>query len=433
MNRIVSSFAGAALSLAWLLPAAFADTTVPGMRLGKMANPAFGSATCTLPSGRIVTWDGLSVDLWQANGVFLMNLGSVPSFVFPNFVVSTPDGSAVVLGESTHMDVFLAQTDGSGMTPIANLRFNYAAAFSPAGELYVSAALNGFGFGNDIVRVDLAPPASTVVGHVDGPSGPLAFKANGDLYYATQVDTFPPPLGATDVIFWTAAQVANATPLDNANATLFGTGFDGGASLDFDPATGKLFMAETNFSIALNRIVQVKSTQALSPALVVAAHTINSLEVINTGGGSASCDPYQPSDGSNVRYNTTDFATVSDLGLLRPLRPTLTASGPGTTGVGAVTFTLTDGVPDGTMFLFFCDQSAYSPVESTFNFPGFLFHTGLAISQTRRVPFYIPTDAEGTGTVTFWNAGDLTNAYAYQAFVGTPLATFLGASTSTLF
>lgn len=433
MRLFTSTLAGALAALALTTLPLRADTTVPGFRLGTMANPAFGSVTCTLPGGDIVTFDGLSVDRWAPNGTFRMNLGQLGGFTFASFVVPTADGSAVALGESTLNGIYLAQTDGSGLAPVTTVVFNYAAAFAPNGDLYVSAATNGFGFGNDIVRVRFAPPSAVSIGHVDGPSGPLTVKANGDLCYATQDPNFPPAPGSTDVVLWTAAQIASGTPLSDANATLVGADFDGGAALDVDPATGKLFLAETNFFIGVNRIVQVKTTKALSPALVDATDTIASLEVFNAGGGTASCDAYQPSNGSNVRYGTTDFATVSDLTVLTPKRPTFVATGPGTIGQGAVTLSVQDGVPNGTMFVFFCDQAVYSPVETTYSYPGFLFHTGLPPSQCRRVPFLLPTDANGAGSFTLWNPGDLQGVYAWQCLVGGPGGVFVGSSTSTLF
>src|SRR6185436_9666725 len=124
---------------------------------------------------------------------------------FASFVVPTPDGSAVALGESTNNGIFLAQTDGSGLVPVTTVVFNYAAAYAPNGDLYVSAATGGFGNGNDIVRVRFSPPSAVNIGHVAGPSGPVTVKGNGDLCYATQDPGFPPAPGSTNVVLWSAA------------------------------------------------------------------------------------------------------------------------------------------------------------------------------------------------------------------------------------
>ena len=70
-------------------------------------------------------------------------------------------------------------TSGTGPVQLATLTFSYDAAFSPAGELFVSAATGGFGAGNDIFKVALPGGALTQIAHVGGPSGPLTFGANG--------------------------------------------------------------------------------------------------------------------------------------------------------------------------------------------------------------------------------------------------------------
>ena len=58
------------LGLALLLASAptLADTPAAGYQLGSIPSPSPFAATCTLPGGDIVTFDGLSVDRWTAAG-----------------------------------------------------------------------------------------------------------------------------------------------------------------------------------------------------------------------------------------------------------------------------------------------------------------------------------------------------------------------------
>ncbi len=429
MNRF--SLAVASTLFALVTSSASADTIASGYRLSTAPNPSFGSVVCTLGNGDVVTFDGQSIDRWKLNGTLVLHIGSLPAYGYPSFVLPTPDGASVVVGESLTDGIWLAALDASSLAQIASLHNNYAADFASNGDLIVSASTSGAGLGNFLVRVTLSPPSSTPIGNVSGPSGPIAFATNGDLYYATQSDIFPQPPGTTDIVRWSAAQVS-AGNLTDANASIFATAFDGGAAMDFDPTTGKLYLAETNFGLSENRIVRVQSNKSLSPVIVEGQNSILSVQVIN-GASGASFDAYQPSDGSNLRYSSTDFFSVSDLITARPQRPTLTASGAGTLGLGPVTLTLTDGVPNGTEFIFFCPQSATSPFETKFSLPNFFFFTGMTPSQIRRIQFLLPTDAQGTGSFTFWNPGTLQGQYAFQSFVGTPTGNFLGSSTTASF
>jgi len=436
MQRL-ARFLGApcALVLALTLAAGpvLADTPGSGYTLSTTANPAFASVTCTLPGGDVVTFDGLSVDRWTAGGAFVQNLATFPGFVFPSFVRPTPDGAAVVTGENSNGGLHRVALDGSGASFLVTLVFNYDAAFESSGDLIVSAATGGFGAGNDLVRVDMSPPSATSIGHVAGVSGPVEIQHNGDLYYGLQ--DFPQPAGTASVILWTAAQVASGTPLSEANATVFGTGLDGTASMRFDPVSKKLYLAEVNSSTGANRVLRAGPTRALSQLVArgPAGRFISNLEFVSSGGGAASFGAYQPSNGSNLKYNTTDFVSRSDQTLVRPQRPTLTASGDGTTGQGAVTLSVSGAVPNGSVYLALCPQIAIAPVESAYAFPGFLYHTDFTLSLIRRTTFLVPADASGQASLQIWNPGDLQGQLGYQFFVGGADGVFAGSSNSVRF
>lgn len=420
------------LGLALVLAAAPApaDTPADGYQLGSQPSPAPFAATCTLPGGDIVTFDGQSVDRWTAAGAFVGNLAALPAFTFSSFVVPTPDGSAVVFGESSNGGLFLAQADGSGTTPLVSLTFNYDADWLANGDLLVSAATGGFGAGNDLVRVTLNPPSATFVGHVNGPAGPLAVAANGDLFYATQSDSFPAPPGSTDVLRWDAAEVL-VGGLTNANATLFGAAFDGGASLAIDPVGGGLYMAETNFGLAQYRLRLVGANPAASPIVVdQVASFFGGLEFVDGGTSPGSFAAWQPADGVNLKYNQG-----SDQYTVRPARALLAISGPGTTGPGTVTFTVTGGVPNGIMLATACPTPFVQPGDSAFQLPTFLWVTPFTLAQTRRASPSTPVllDASGAGTFQIFNSGGLIGVFGWQFLVGNGAGVLLGSTSVASF
>jgi hypothetical protein len=409
------------------LPAARADTPAPGYQLAAQPSPAAYAVTCSLPGGDIVTFDGLSVDRWTAAGGYVGNLATLPAFVFASFATTTPDGSGVVVGESSNGDLLLVAADGSGTTPLVQLAYNYGAAWLPSGDLVVSAATGGLGAGNDLFQVRLSPPAATLLGHVDGASGPVAVSPDGALYYATQSDSFPPPPGSTDVLRWSAAQV-QAGGLQEQNAQTIGSGFEGGSSLAVDPLGGGVYLAETNFGLSLYRIVRVGPTPQTSPVVMDSGLAyVSDLQLLD-GGGPGSFDPWQPDDGMLLRYNTgLELTTV------RPARPLLSATGPGTSGAGRVTFTLTGGVPGGKMFVAACPRAHLLPQPIVVPLPTFLYVTSFTLAKTRRGSSLLPLDASGNGSFVVQNAGNLQGKYGWQFLVADSTGTFLGSTNQVQF
>jgi hypothetical protein len=421
-----------ALALPFLFASAVADTPASGYSVTSAASPAFAAPMTTLPGGDFVTFDGQNVDRWTAQGAFVQTLGTFAPSVFPSFAVTSPSGTSVIVGESSNQKLFVVPLSGTGPTQLAQLTFNYDATFSPGGELFVSASTGNFGPGNDIYKVGIPGGALTPIAHVSGPSGPIAFDAGGALHYATQSNSFPAPAGSTDVIRWSAAQVAGGG-LTNANATIVCAALDGGASLALDPSTQKFYIAETSFLLGTNRVRRVGTSQANSPIVVDAGSlSIYGMQFL-PGTSAATFDAYQPSTGMRLVYGATDFFSASERSIATPARPQLTLSGPGLTGPGPVTMTLTGGVPNGSAYLLYCGQSALLPTEVPTPFPGFLLHTTFVLAQTRRMPFFLPADAGGTSVFQIQNPGGLQGLKAYQFLVGSPTGSFVGSSNEAQF
>jgi len=425
----VASFA--ALSFA-------SDTPSSGYQVAnRLVNPSFGAATCTLANGELVTFDGLEVARWTPDGTFIAPIATLSGFTFPSFIKAAPDGLGVVFAESGDGsgpagNVYYVHIDGSALTPPLPLVFPYDADFLPSGDLVVSAATLGFGNGNDFALVKFAPPSVTLIGHVDGASGPVAVSRAGDIYYATQISGGSPPPGATDIVRWPYSLVLAGTPLDASNALTIATGFDGGSSMVFDPIKGRLFLAENNFGLGVHNIWRVKTDHAHSTLIATSTDWTSQLRFANAG-GSATFDAYQPEDGSRLVFDSTDFFSFNDIVTVAPLRPVLSITGPGVLGAGNVTLSVTGGAPNGCALLTYCTQSSIAPVESDMHFPKFLHHTPFDLTQTVRFNFLVPSDAAGTTNVTFYNPGGLAGLFGYQFLVGNAAGALIGSSNAVQF
>ena len=421
------------LGLALLSPA-MADTPASGFSLTQLPYPT-GTATATLSDGTIVASGGASIDLYDANGTLLLNLASLPMPVFVAVFEIDPTETFLLFGESSNGDLFRVALDGSGMTYLTTLPFNFDAGFEGAGSAVVSAATCGFFCGNEIYRLDTTTGATTQLAAVSGPSGPVAVDAAGLVFYATQSGQFPPPPGFTDVVFFTPAQLQGGAVLGDADAFLFSGGFNGGSDLEFDPASGALYLAENDFATGVNRVLQVGPSAASSTEVVVGTRgrTIGSLELA-PGAGPATFQAFQPAAGGTLRYNTTDFAGFNGRFALQPARPQAGLSGPGVAGAGSVELLVTGALPGGTLLVLFGPQSAFNPVEATYSFASVAapVHSGLDLGSLQFVPFFLPVDGTGEGRFLFFNPGSLQGQFAFQGLVGDSSATSLGTSTSVL-
>lgn len=413
-----------------------ADTTISGFALTRAVNPVPSSAACSLPDGDFITFDGQFIRRWNADGSFEDQLGFLASFVFPSFVRLTPAGDAVIIGDSGSFgptpagDLHHVALDGSGVTFLGSIPYNFDGKFLPGGDLLVSAAPLNFGSGTDLFRVTLAPYSATVVGHVDGPSGPLAIARNGDVFYGFQQDPTLPN-APQDIVRWSAGLLASGTFLDASNASVYTTFAEPTSVLEFEPVRERLVAVENRY-LGDHRIRRVRPNGQVSPILVEADEWIGGMRFA-FGGSSATFDAYQPDDGIRLVYTTTDFFSFDDEVTVAPARPTLVVSGLGTTGTGAVRFDLAGGVPNGTALLTYCPQTALFPVEQTYPLPQFFLHTPFLLQATTRMQFLIPTDASGAAVLTLWNPGGLVGQNGWQFHVGRPNGVQIGSSNAVTF
>lgn len=409
----------AILLLAGLAPAVSAQgTPSPGFELQALAYP--GQAfTATLASGEIISWDGQVVLRSAPDGAPLQVLATFPAPMFASFVVVAPDESFAVIGETSFGDLFRVDLTAGGATFLVNLFFNFDAKFDAAGRLVVSAATGGWSTGNDLVRVDPASGATTLLAHVGGPSGPVALDPAGNLFYATQSDVFPALPGSTDVLLWPAPLLDGSPVLSEADAILFGNGFDGGSSLVFDPEIQALYMAEANVGTGTSRIVRVNGSPGSSPVLLEGTGGLwySNLE-LDTAPGGALFFPYQPAFGGELRVNATDFAAFDQRLSLRPRRPELTLQGPGLAGPGPFQVLFGGGEPHGHGLLAFTTADhALAPEVPIFVGGGLPLFIGLDLGHAWIVPATYALDAAGAATAAFTNPGGLEGLLALQGLV----------------
>jgi hypothetical protein len=434
---------GAALLLA---PPTPADTPAAGYEIESLAMPTGvplgGSVTCTLPDGDIAVFDGTSVTRWTDQGGFVQTIATIPESGFAAFILLKPDKGSVVFAHSgdffagVHGEIFQAPLTGAGAVKIVDFELPYDGQFLSNNLLLVSGDTTGQVVTTDIVKVDLVAKTATIAGTVDGPSGPIALRANGDLFYAPGQATFPAPPGSSEIVFWTAAEVAGAF-LDDDNYSVWASGYDPIGSMRVDPVKDRVFVAENlydqTFSLVSARLRRARPNVATAEEIAVAGESISNLEFVNTEFGEANFQAYQPGNGSNLKYNTTDFSSSAQHARVRPLRPVLSVSGPGAAGFGSVTLSVSDAPVNGTLYLFYGLQSQMSPEEETYVHPGYLFHTHLNPGTAKRLPFFLPTDAGGNGSFTLYNPGSLNGLYGYQFLVGDGSAVFLGSTNDVVF
>jgi len=425
MKRLLVRAAGAALLSSLALGQVYPE---PGVRTADLLDVGDG-AYASLSDGGYVSFDGLAFERYDAAGGLVQTYGTVPSPVFPSFVVVDASETAAYVGESSNGDVFTIDLVVGEVTALSNISFNYNMAFDATpGLAYVSAALGGFGTGNSVLRLDLATGQWTQVVHVAGPSGPIAVDQAGDLYYVTQYDgpNWPPPLADEDLLLWTDAQLDSGSVLSAADASYVAAGLDGCSSLAHDPASGDLYLAHVNFQGFANEVLRLTTSGALLGSLGESFAYVSNLELVQ-GDGEQIMAPYQPA-GMQLRLSNVDFGgSIRDRVTLEPQRPTSTFSGPSGGQAGPATVTVLDAPPNGAVSIMVAAASEVRGevvVEAGWGAPVFFM---VAPNELWRRALPQPTDANGAATFQYDQPAGVTGEWVFQALLydehGTPVGT----------
>jgi len=383
----------------------------------------------TLANGNRVVFDGTLVWLEEDDGTVLATIGATPVPSFSSFIQIDPTETFAVLGESSNGVIYRVALSGiGGLAPLVTLVNNTDIAFESSGATaLVSAATCGLGCGNEIHRLDVATGASTLVASLAGPSGPLAVSGSGDLYYATQSETFPTPPDAVVVIRWTSAQITNGPfPLTQAQAAIFTAGLDGGSSMAFDPQFGHLFVGESVY-LSTSRVLEIDRFGAVVGEVASSLDFQSKIEVFDAPGAGV-LGAFQPA-GARLQYRTTDFNQgTSQIVRVSPRRPQLTAV---QNGNGTMTVSLSGATPGTNGFVISSQVALYNPSESSFDLVNYLFWTGMPYpNNIRRVGNQIAMDANGQGSFTFANSGPIQGTRVIQVLVRDASGLLRGSSTA---
>ena len=411
--------ATSAVVTAFFASPVLADDPAGGFSLSGLPYPGL-SLTATLSDGDILTFDGTTVDRYDESGAYEATLATFNPAVWSSFLVVDPTEATALIAESTNGGVYRVDLSGAGATFLANMLNNYDATFEDAGHALVSAATCGWGCGNEVHRLDLVTGATTLVATVPGASGPVALAANGDLYYGTVSDAFPPPPGASSVLRWSAAQLTGAPVVTELDAAVIGTGYEAAGSLVIDPVDGRVYMAENDFASGSNRVRRVTASAATAPILVEGSpgRWITNFEFV-AGDAVALFRAYQPDTGGRLRFNTTDWFSAWERNELAPLRPSLLTSGPGTIGAGNVDLDLVAAAPLGMAFVLYGPSGLFDSNELAVYLAAqdLNLFVGLDLSTLAIHPVPMFTDAQGEASMSFLHDGTLLGTLAMQAFV----------------
>jgi hypothetical protein len=405
------------------------DAVSVGFGAGLERSVPLFSAIGALPGGDFVVFDGLSIVRYGADGFPEVVLGTLPSFVYADFVVADPSATFAVVGESSQGVLYRVDLTGAGMSRAAQLMNNFDAVFDGASHLIVSSSPCFANCGTNLTRIDLTSGAETQIGHLPGASGPLARSAHGDLYYAVQASTLPPPPGSIAILRWSASTVASGAFLTPANAATFATGFDGGASLACDPVHGHVFIAESR-SAGISDVIELDGNGARVGAVVTSPDWIEPIAFSSVPGAGA-FEAFQPS-GLLLRYQATDFVQgTSRVGAVQPERPTAKTSGPGLAGPGLVRLAVQGALPSSQLLIAIAPSSSCAAQEAIYDVGTCLLHSCLPLALLQGATVIVPTDVNGAGQYTLFNSG-APHSIALQAIVESPQGAWLG-SAPTVF
>jgi hypothetical protein len=382
-------------------------------------SPPF-AAQCTLPDGSRVVFDGVDVKRLHATGETL--LLHFPAFVFPSFVVPSPDATFAIVAESTNNDLFRVPLNGGAPALLANVVLAYDACFEGAAALLVSAAPCGFNCGSDLVRVDVASGAQSTIGHVAGASGPLAFAASGDLVYGQGPSSFPAPPQSFRLLRWSSALIAASAFLDQTNATTWVDHLDGAADLTFDAASQWLFVAQSRV-FGESQVLAFRPDATFGGVVIEARRWISNLEVLDAR-GTGTLESFQPAGrelaciASDFNYGTSDRALR-----VAPSRTTLTLdlSTP-------LKLHVKGGAPSGSFRVMVAGSALWTLPETAL--PGFPFTCFSGAPSTALQPLgaFVPLDPAGDGMTLLPSLG-VPGTHVLQVFVADYTGRLVASST----
>lgn len=205
MKRLIGL---AALSLGLSLPAAPQATLEDGFSVAGLPNPVFGARSKTLPNGDFVTFDGQSIDRWNADGSFDLNILTLPTPDTAGAFAIAPGETFGVAGQVGTGNLIKFDPYLGGGIVLTNIPGSYDAAFQNPTTFFVSADVCGGCNTTDLIKVDGNTGDQTLMTIMSGQPGPVACNAAGDLFYGRNSSSLPTPTGSGDLVRFDASQLA---------------------------------------------------------------------------------------------------------------------------------------------------------------------------------------------------------------------------------
>ncbi len=286
---------------------------------------AFPGGMDLLPGGDLVFFQGNLLFRWDGKKRVLLH--AFPAGTAGAFVKYTAKG--VFAAESTNGRIYRLDPLSGKTTLIAAVRYPFDLVQAPRGGLYLSAnpGWGGGGSGNRIYLLDPARGGLDEIVRLQGPSGPVAFDARGNLYYATQSSTYPTPPGAVRILRWPAARVrAAAGPgyLTAKDAVTVWSNLDGAFGMVLD-GMGRIYLTDPRKGILLQLDPEKKKKRILLQAPPFSWTGYTFLRLAGEK-GPATLDPWQPPGGGRLVLAASDYLSYSAFLELSPSRPVLAST-----------------------------------------------------------------------------------------------------------
>jgi len=337
--------------------AGFSNTAVAAAPGG-----AFPGGMDLLPSGHVAIFDGSAVvEVDPADGSVLGTLYTPPGFVFGSFVKTDPTGSFLLFGESLLHTITKIPLDGSPTSVVATVSNNFDCAFDAVGAAYVTASPSGTT--TQVYRLNLVNGATDQILEITGPTGPLAFDAMNNLYYAEASGTFPAPQGQQTIYRFAKAKVQTATGpghLTESDGIAFVPGVTSVADLVFDDE-GDLIASDS--SEGTIREYDAGGNLSATIATEEPSKGITNL-AFAAGNGPSVFGPFQDASGGTLVALSSDFFSYNDLNVLTPARPTLGTTPNSPIPAGPLTFEVDGGPANGTVLVLVCAQGLATEVAA---------------------------------------------------------------------
>lgn len=313
--------------------------------------PPGAGQVLTLPDlAARVYFDGNALVLDE--GGVLRTLLSFPSFTFGSFTIRR-NSDSLLFGESSTGGIWIVPI-AIGVSPqrIAELTFNFDAIMLGADSALVSAKTGGFGASdNEVFAVNLSTGVTDLILQISGASGPVLGTGDGGFFYATSSNVFPTTPGATDILRFSAAQVAGARGpghLTLVDGEVIFSGLDAAGDLAMD-GDGDLFVVDwfnaelVEISIGSQGVIRRSSLISYGFA---GGPTANSLQYIPGADRPRSrFEPFQPHGrGGRLLVHESEFGGDSQVREVLPARPTMSTNPSGTIPTGPFTISI-DGGP----------------------------------------------------------------------------------------